>query len=216
LNAEEEPENPDYPKNRSFKAQYGPRGVMKCVAVPTDKPGDDPGFGTWGKQKCEDTGPVHQEAHGDNRRGVPCCFNGFHRSRKAKKPFFVWFNPSRMHIWTRLKPESQGKTGLGIYPDSMVEHDGQVGQLLKKLDELGISSNTIVIYTTDNGAETFSWPRSGTTPFRGEKNTNWEGGYRVPAMIRWSGLAPPHRNQRNLLGRGLGNDFGRSRLRARC
>ena len=113
------------------------------------------------------------------------------RANRDKKPFFVWFNPSRMHIWTRLKPESQGKTGLGIYPDGMVEHDGQVGQLLKKLDDLGIANNTIVIYTTDNGAETFSWPDGGTTPFRGEKNTNWEGGYRVPAMMRWPGLVPP-------------------------
>ena len=93
-----------------------------------------------------------------------------------------------MHIWTHLKPESQGKTGLGIYPDGMVEHDGQVGQLLKKLDDLGIANNTIVIYTTDNGAEAFSWPDGGTTPFRGEKNTNWEGGYRVPAMVRWPGV----------------------------
>ena len=96
-----------------------------------------------------------------------------------------------MHIWTRLKPESEGKTGLGIYPDGMVEHDGQVGQLLKKLDDLGIANNTIVIYTTDNGAETFSWPDGGTTPFRGEKNTNWEGSYRVPAMVRWPGLVQP-------------------------
>jgi arylsulfatase len=96
-----------------------------------------------------------------------------------------------MHIWTRLKPQSQGVTGLGIYPDGMVEHDGQVGQLLKKLDDLGIAQNTIVIYTTDNGAEVFSWPDGGTTPFRGEKNTNWEGGYRVPALVRWPGLVPP-------------------------
>jgi arylsulfatase A-like enzyme len=96
-----------------------------------------------------------------------------------------------MHIWTRLKPESQGKTGLGIYPDGMVEHDGQVGQLLTKLDDLGIANDTIVIDTTDNGAETFSWPDGGATPFRGEKNTNWEGGYRVPAIVRWPGLVPP-------------------------
>ena len=101
------------------------------------------------------------------------------------------FNPSRMHIWTRLKPQFQGKTGLGIYPDGMVEHDGQVGQLLKKLDDLCIANNTIVIYTTDNGAEAFSWPDGGTTPFRGEKNANWEGGYRVPAMVRWPSLVPP-------------------------
>jgi arylsulfatase A-like enzyme len=96
-----------------------------------------------------------------------------------------------MHIWTRLKPESQGKTGLGLYPDGMVEHDGQVGQLLKKLDDLGIANNTIVIYTTDNGAETFTWPDGGTTPFRSEKNTNWEGAYRVPALIRWPALVQP-------------------------
>jgi arylsulfatase len=113
------------------------------------------------------------------------------RAVRDKKPFFVWFNSTRMHIWTHLKPESQGKTGLGIYPDGMVEHDGQVGQLLNKLDDLGVAKNTIVIYTTDNGAETFSWPDGGTTPFRSEKNTNWEGGYRVPALIRWPGQVPP-------------------------
>jgi len=104
------------------------------------------------------------------------------------KPFFVWFNSKRMHIWTHLKPQSQGKTGLGVYPDGIVEHDGQVGQLLQKLDDLGITNNPIVIYTTDNGAETFTWPDDGTTPFRGEKNTNWEGSYRVPALVRWPGL----------------------------
>src|SRR5215472_7348641 len=113
------------------------------------------------------------------------------RANREQKPFFVWFNPTRMHIWTRLKPESQGKTGLGLYPDGMVEHDGQVGQLLKELDDLGITKNTIVIYTTDNGAETFTWPDGGTTPFRSEKNTNWEGGYRVPCLLRWPGLVKP-------------------------
>jgi arylsulfatase len=113
------------------------------------------------------------------------------QANRDKKPFLVWFNPTRMHIWTRLKPESQGKTGLGVYPDGMVEHDGQVGQLLKKLDDLGIANNTIVVYTTDNGAETFSWPDGGTTPYRSEKNTNWEGGYRVPALIRWPGVVQP-------------------------
>jgi arylsulfatase len=113
------------------------------------------------------------------------------RAHRDKKPFFAWFNSTRMHIWTRLKPEAEGKTGLGIYPDGMVEHDGQVGQLLKKLDDLGITNDTIVIYTTDNGAETFTWPDGGVTPFRGEKNTNWEGAYRVPALVRWPGLVPP-------------------------
>jgi arylsulfatase len=114
------------------------------------------------------------------------------RANRNKKPFFAWLNTTRMHIWTRLKPESQGKTGLGLYPDGMVEHDAEVGELLKKLDDLGIANNTIVIYTTDNGAETFSWPDGGTTPFRGEKNTNWEGGYRVPAMMRWPVLVKQH------------------------
>jgi arylsulfatase A-like enzyme len=192
LNAEEEPEHPDYPKSPSFKAQFGPRGVMKCIATTTDTPGEDPRFGAWGKQKCEDTGPLTKKRMETiDEEFLNASTDFIDRANRDKKPFFVWFNPTRMHIWTRLKPESQGKTGLGIYPDGMVEHDGQVGQLLKKLDDLGIADNTIVIYTTDNGAETFSWPDGGTTPFRGEKNSNWEGGYRVPAMIRWPGLVPP-------------------------
>lgn len=107
------------------------------------------------------------------------------------KPFFVWFNTTRMHIWTHLKEESKGKTGLGIYPDGMVEHDGHVGQLLDKLDELGITDDTIVVYTTDNGAEVMSWPDGGTTPFAGEKNASWEGGYRIPMMARWPGVIEP-------------------------
>ena len=192
LNAEDEPENPDYPKNPSFRAQFGPRGVMKCVATATDTPGEDPRFGAWGKQKCEDTGPLTKKRMETiDEEFLKASTDFIDRANRDKKPFFVWFNPSRMHIWTRLKIESQGRTGLGIYPDGMVEHDGQVGQMLKKLDDLGIANNTIVIYTTDNGAETFSWPDGGTTPFRGEKNTNWEGGYRVPAMVRWPGLVPP-------------------------
>jgi arylsulfatase A-like enzyme len=110
------------------------------------------------------------------------------RANRDNKPFFVWFNTSRMHIWTHLTKQAEGKTGLGVYADGMVEHDGQVGEILTKLDDLKIADNTIVIYTTDNGAEVMSWPDGGTTPFRGEKNTNWEGGYRVPAMLRWPGL----------------------------
>ena len=109
------------------------------------------------------------------------------RAKASDKPFFLWWNSTRMHIWTHLKEESEGVTGLGIYPDGMVEHDKHVGQLLDKLDELGLTENTIVMYSTDNGAECFSWPDGGTTPFRGEKNTNWEGGYRVPCAIRWPG-----------------------------
>jgi arylsulfatase A-like enzyme len=192
LNAEEEPENPDYPKNPEFKARFGPRGVMKCVATETETPGDDPRFGPWGKQKCEDTGPLTKKrmetADGEF---LDASLNFMDRAHDAKKPFFVWFNSTRMHIFTHLKPESVGKTGMGIYPDGMVEHDGMVGQLLKKLDDLGIADNTIVIYTTDNGAEVFGWPDGGTTPFRSEKNSNWEGAYRAPAVVRWPGTVKP-------------------------
>ncbi|MGA6974690.1 MAG: arylsulfatase [Candidatus Binatus sp.] len=192
LNAEDEPEHPDYPQNTEFKLRFGPRGVLRCTATTTETPGEDPRFGKWGKQSCTDTGPLTMKRMENvDEEFLGAAMDFIDRANKDKKPFFVWFNPSRMHIWTRLKPSSQGKTGLGVYPDGMVEHDGQVGQLLKKLDDLGITNNTIVIYTTDNGAETFTWPDGGTTPFRGEKNTNWEGSYRVPAMVRWPGLVKP-------------------------
>ncbi len=192
LNAEDEPEHPDYPKNTEFKLKFGPRGVLRCTATTVETPGEDPRFGKWGKQNCEDTGPLDKKRMETvDQEFLDATLDFIDRANRDKKPFFAWFNSSRMHIWTRLKPESEGKTGLGIYPDGMVEHDGQVGQLLKKLDDLGIADNTIVIYTTDNGAETFTWPDGGTTPFRGEKNTNWEGSYRVPAMVRWPGLVQP-------------------------
>jgi arylsulfatase len=113
------------------------------------------------------------------------------KAKKAGKPFFLWWNSTRMHVFTHLKKESEGKTGLGLYPDGMVEHDAMVGQILDKLKELGLDENTIVMYSTDNGAEVFTWPDGGTTPFRGEKNTNWEGGYRVPCFIRWPGVITP-------------------------
>ena len=193
LNAEDEPEHPDYPKNTEFRLRFGSRGVLRCTATTTDTPGEDPRFGPWGKQNCEDTGALDKKRMETvDQEFLGATLNFIDRANRDKKPFLAWFNPSRMHIWTRLKPEAQGKTGLGVYPDGMVEHDGQVGQLLNKLDDLGIANNTIVIYTTDNGAETFTWPDGGTTPFRGEKNTNWEGGYRVPALIRWPGKVQPH------------------------
>ena len=113
------------------------------------------------------------------------------RAKKADKPFFLWWNSTRMHIFTHLKAESEGKTGLGIYADGMVEHDGHVGQVLAKLKELGLDENTIIMYSIDNGAETFTWPDGGTTMFRGEKNTKWEGGYRVPTLIKWPGVIKP-------------------------
>jgi arylsulfatase len=117
--------------------------------------------------------------------------NFIDRAHDAKKPFFVWYNATRMHVWTRLKPESRGRTGIGLYPDGMVEHDDMVGRVLKKLDDLDIADNTIVIYSTDNGAETFTWPDGGITPFHGEKGTTWEGGFRVPMMVRWPGAVKP-------------------------
>src|SRR4029079_12019247 len=181
LNAEQEPENPDYPKDPEFKKKYGPRGVLHTFANPD------------GTQRIEDTGPLTiKRMETVDEEFLDASLKFIDKAVKDDKPFFVWWNSTRMHIFTHLKKESQGVTGLGVYPDGMVEHDGHVGKLLNKLDELGIADNTIVIYTTDNGAETFSWPDCGTTPLRGEKNTNWEGGYRVPAMVRWPGLVPPH------------------------
>jgi arylsulfatase len=192
LNAEEEPENEDYPKDPAFKQKFGPRGVFKCVATSTETPGEDPRFGKWGKQKCEDTGPLtKQRMETFDGEVMAATLDFIDRQNAAKKPWFVWFNTTRMHIWTHLKPESRDKTGVGVYADGMVEHDAHIGQLLEKLDDLGIADDTIVIWTTDNGAEMMSWPDGGTTPFRGEKNTNWEGGYRVPITVRWPGVIRP-------------------------
>ena len=192
LNAEEEPENVDYPKDPAFKAKFGPRGVMHCFATDKDDTTDDPRFGKMGKQKCEDTGPLTKKRMETVDEEVTSAALKFmEKSVKNGKPFFTWWNASRMHVFTHLKKESAGKTGLGVYADGMVEHDGQVGQLLAKLKELGVEKDTIVMYATDNGAEFFNWPDGGTTLFRGEKNTQWEGGYRVPAMIRWPGVIKP-------------------------
>ncbi|MFY9954015.1 arylsulfatase [Bradyrhizobium sp.] len=176
LNAEEEPENPDYPKNPQFRQRFGPRGVIKSSA----------------DGKIENTGPLttkRMETVDEEFLGAALDF--IDRQQRANKPWFLYFNPTRMHVWTHLKPASQGKTGLGIYPDGMAELDGYVGQLLKKLDDLGVADNTIVVFTTDNGAEVMSWPDGGTTPFRGEKATNWEGGFRAPTVMRWSGTIKP-------------------------
>jgi arylsulfatase A-like enzyme len=180
LNAEEEPENADYPKDEAFKKKFGPRGVIHSFANAD------------GTQKITDTGPLtrkRMETIDDEVMAKALDF--MDRAVKEKKPFFIWWNSTRMHVFTHLKPASDGKTGLGIYADGMVEHDGHVGQLLDKLKEYGIEDNTIVMYSTDNGAETFTWPDGGTTMFRGEKNTQWEGGYRVPCAIRWPGTIKP-------------------------
>ena len=192
LNAEEEPESPDYPKNPEFRAKFGPRGVLRSKASTRDDATEDPRFGRVGKQTIEDTGPLTKKRmESVDQEFLDASLDFIDRQHKANKPFFVWFNSTRMHIYTHLKPESQGKTGMGLVADGMTEFDGMVGQLLKKLDDLGIAENTIVIWTTDNGAEVFSWPDGGTTPFKGEKNTNWEGGYRVPCMMRWPGVIKP-------------------------
>jgi arylsulfatase len=195
LNAEEEPENPDYPKAPefpNFKERFGPRGVLHCYATDKDDPTTDPRFGRVGKQKIEDTGPLSRKRMETIDEEVTAkALDFMERAKKADKPFLLWWNSSRMHVYTHLKKESAGKTGLGLYADGMVEHDGHVGQVLAKLKELGLDENTIVMYSSDNGAEMCTWPDAGTTMFRGEKNTQWEGGWRVPCLIRWPGVIKP-------------------------
>ena len=176
LNAEEEPETYFYPKNEEFHKKFGPRGVIKSTAG----------------GKIEDTGPMtRKRMETADNEFLEGTINFIEKANKDNKPFFVWHNSTRTHVWTRLSPEWEGKTGYGIYADAMADHDDQVGKLLDKLDELGITDNTIVIYSTDNGAEVMSWPDGGTIPFKGEKGTTWEGGFRVPAMVRWPGHIKP-------------------------
>lgn len=176
LNAEQEPEHPDYFKNPELKKKFGPRGVIHSYA----------------DGKIEDTGPLTIKRMETIDEDVTAAAIKFmEKAVDADKPFFVWWNSTRMHIWTHLKPSSKGVTGLGVYADGMVEHDGMVGELLDTLDKLKIADNTIVMYSTDNGAEAFSWPDGGTTMFRGEKATQWEGGFRVPTAIRWPGTIKP-------------------------
>ncbi|HKD45847.1 MAG TPA: arylsulfatase, partial [Candidatus Angelobacter sp.] len=176
LNAEQEPECPDYPKNPEFKKKFGPRGVLHSWANPD------------GSQKIENTGPLNtKRMQTIDEEFLDAALDFIDRAHDADTPFFVWFNSTRMHVFTHLKKESDGVTGLGVYPDGMVEHDGHVGKLLEKIDDLGIADNTVVMYSTDNGAEVLSWPDGGSTPFRSEKDTNWEGGWRVPCLIRWPG-----------------------------
>src|SRR5215468_9766107 len=183
LNAEEEP---------AFKAKFGPRGVLKCKATEQDDATIDPRFGKVGKQTIEDTGPLtkkRMETVDDETSNAAIDF--IKRQAQANRPFFCWWNGTRMHLYTHVRPEYRGRSGLNEYIDGMLEHDGHVGDLLKVIDDLGIANNTIVIYGTDNGVHMNSWPDGGMTPFRSEKNTNWEGAYRVPAMIRWPGRIRP-------------------------
>lgn len=194
LNAEEEPENPDYPKDPGFKKRFGPRGVLDCKATQKTDKTVDPRFGKVGKQTIVDTGPLTKKRmETADMEFLDRAKQFITKNTKTDTPWFVWLATSRMHFYTHLKPESEGVTGLGVYADGMVEHDGQVGEMLDLLEDLKIVDNTIVLYTVDNGPHYNEWPDGGISPFRGEKNTNWEGGYRVPTMIRWPGKIAPHK-----------------------
>jgi arylsulfatase A-like enzyme len=194
LNAEEEPELPDYPKRPGIPCEVGPRGVLDCKASDKDDPTVDPRFGKVGKQVIKDTGPLTKERMitiDDDIANRSVDF--IQRQQKAGKPFFVWVNFTHMHFRTHTKPESIGQSGRwqSPYHDTMIDHDKNVGAILKALDDLGIADNTFVMYSTDNGPHMNSWPDGAMTPFRSEKNTNWEGAYRVPAMFRWPGKIKP-------------------------
>ena len=175
LNAEEEPELPDYPKDPAFRKKFGPRGVIHSFAG----------------GRIEDTGPLTKKRMETIDEEVnEKALDFIDRAHKEGKPFFVWWNSTHMHFRTHVKKEYEGISGQGFYNDAMVYHDDLVGVLLKKLDDLGIADNTIVMYSTDNGPHFNSWPDAGITPFRSEKNTNWEGAFRVPAFVRWPGKIP--------------------------
>ncbi len=203
LNAEEDPEDPDYPKDPAFKAKFGPRGVLRCKASNSDDPTVDPRFGKVGKQTIEDTGPLttkRMETIDDETTDAAIDF--IKRQVQANKPFFVWMNTTRMHLYTHVRPSMRGQSGMpdNEYADGMIEHDGDVGKLLKTLDDLNVANDTIVLYTTDNGPHMNSWPDAAMTPFRSEKDTNWEGAFRVPAMIRWPGHIKPGSVSNDIVG----------------
>jgi len=175
LNAEEEPEDPDYPQNPAFRERFGPRGVVHSFA----------------DGRVTDTGPLNKKRMETvDLEFLDSAQQFIQRAAEDDKPFFVWFNSTRMHFWTHTPEEEEGLSGQGFYNDAMVGHDNLVGRLLDQLDELGIADNTIVFYSTDNGPHFNTWPDAAITPFRSEKNTNWEGGFRVPAVIRWPGKIP--------------------------
>ena len=176
LNAEEEPELPDYPKDPAFKKQFGPRGVLHCKSDGK------------GGQTIEDTGPLTKKRMETiDEEITDRALAWMETQAKADKPFFLWYNSTAMHFRTHVAAKNQGKSGQDEYSDRMVVHDEQIGQMLNKLDELGIADNTIVMYSTDNGPENDTWPDGANTPFRGQKDSNWEGGWRVPCFMRWPG-----------------------------
>jgi arylsulfatase len=194
LNAEEEPELPDYPKDAAYRAKFGPRGVLRTKATDIDDPTVDPRFGKIGKQTIEDTGALtkkRMETIDDETSAAAIDF--MKRQHAAGKPFFTWFNATRMHLRTHVRAEHRGryKHGDSEYIDGMIEHDETIGTLLKALDDMGIANNTIVVYTSDNGPHMNTWPDGAMTHFRSEKNTNWEGAFRVPCLVRWPGVIKP-------------------------
>jgi arylsulfatase len=201
LNAEEEPEMDNYPKDPRFREAFGPRGVLHCWAQDKDDPTVEERWGRVGKQKIKDTGPL-------TRKRMETCDDEFcdaaedfiRRQNKAGKPWFVWLNTTHMHLFTHTKPKSVGQAGKwqSRYHDTMIDHDRNVGQILDLLDELGIADNTFVMYSTDNGPHMNTWPDGAMTPFRSEKNTNWEGAFRVPMLVRW-----PNRIEAGSISNGI-------------
>jgi len=194
LNAEEEPELPDYPKDPAYLAKFGPRGVLRCRASDRDDPTVDPRFGRVGKQTIEDTGALtkkRMETIDDETSAAAIDY--MKRQQAAGKPFFVWFNATRMHLRTHVRADHRGRYthGDSEYVDGMMEHDDTVGSLLKSLDDMGIANDTIVVYSSDNGPHMNTWPDGAMTWFRSEKNTNWEGAFRVPCLVRWPGVIKP-------------------------
>lgn len=196
LNTEEEPFLKTWPKDPGFDSRYRPRGVLKCVATNVDDNTVDGRFGKVGKQKIEDTGPLDpKRMETVDEEFLKYTLDFIDRSNKEGKPFFAWFNPSRMHIYTHLKPENRYlaapySSEFDIYGSGMMELDNMVGRIMKKLTDLGIAENTIIVFTTDNGAMVDWHPDAGITPFRGEKATTWEGGVRVPLLIKWPAKIP--------------------------
>jgi arylsulfatase A-like enzyme len=195
LNAEEDPESRTYPRDPAFRQALGPRGVLRCKASDRDDPTEQPRWGKVGRQTIEDTGALtrkRMETVDDETSAAAIDF--MQRQARANTPFFCWFNSTRMHLRTHVRPENRDRPGLTSrteYNDGMIEHDAVIGTILKAVDDLGIGNDTIVLYTTDNGPHQNSWPDAGTTPFRSEKNTNWEGAFRVPCLIRWPGRIQP-------------------------
>jgi len=190
LNCEEEPENVDYPKDPAFREKFGPRGVLHCWATQKDDTTQQPRWGKVGRQKIEDTGPLtakRMETCDDEF--VAAAKDWIKRQHEAGKPFFCWVNTTHMHLYTHTKPESIGQAGpwQSPYHDTMIDHDKNVGELLDLIDDLGIADNTFVMYSTDNGPHMNTWPDGAMTPFRSEKDTNWEGAFRIPLLVRWPG-----------------------------